>query len=124
MKTIKEAQKFLEKMKDEVYIVEKRGEMYEKKCPACKGEGKKPPFVCMRCAGRGKVSAVKNVKWQPKSAYRSHYGIEIFEEGAMIALNCDNALGKHYKVEDVFLTEKEAIDECEKRNGKECEAVD
>jgi hypothetical protein len=96
-----------------------------KPCPACKGKGKVDidgvEYICRMCYGKGlDINSEITYEVRPGRIW-TITGVFISKsDKEQIEYTLNNEISDNYQYieEDLFLSEQEALDECDKRNNK------
>lgn len=120
-----------------VYIIHKSGQLVNRVCKACSGNGdivhntqdESFKFMCPNCQGSGQLEEWLSSKWQVayKKAKIGKVSVELYRETFInkgigknnIRYMMDETgvgSGNTWNEDNIFATQEEALEECEKRN--------
>ncbi len=120
-----------------VYIIHKSGQLVNRVCKACSGNGdiihntqdESFKFMCPNCQGSGQLEEWLSDKLQIayEKAKIGRVGVELYRETFINRGSAKNRItymvdetgigsGNLWNEDDIFATKEEALEECEKRN--------
>lgn len=110
---------------DQVFPIEEKVKKIYTVCPACEGIGRVElkdglMYKCPNCEGSGKKRSLETKVWSIKYPL---FGVNMVNE-IVVTVSADGITeeyvvgGSSYEAKDLFLTTKEALEECESRNSE------